>query len=326
MAIALQRGKQILEKVRKKISDETYASYDEINEAHRYLLSKAAYNFLRKNNILGYGLYASTKEYDLNLGNIRSIESIWIAGSSSTDVGDIEGITLSGSNPVSIQITAHGLTTGRQVVFASVGGTTELNSNTYKITKTDADNFTLQGTDSSNFTAWTSGGSAAVWDIDDGAWHLMTESPSNLFEEMVKANTVYYDSITTGTVAVTTTELTTNRTSSNWTYTLRAGDSAPFMKMAVSPTPNTTYKIKINYIKNPEDISEDTIPDLPPAYNDLLVNYAAGLILEMKDDENEVIKGRRYMARAERQMWQLTRDAHRNRSNRIDKPAAFWKY
>lgn len=72
----------------------------------------------------------------------------------------IEDITLSGSDPVSVEITDHSYLTGDTVKFASVGGTTELNGNSYTVTKTDDDNFTLDSTDSSDFTAWTSGGTA----------------------------------------------------------------------------------------------------------------------------------------------------------------------
>jgi len=72
----------------------------------------------------------------------------------------IEDITLSGSDPVSVKITSHSFLTGDTVKFASVGGTTELNGNSYTVTKTDDDNFTLDSTDSSDFTAWTSGGTA----------------------------------------------------------------------------------------------------------------------------------------------------------------------
>lgn len=71
---------------------------------------------------------------------------------------DISGITLSGTDPVSIEVTAHGLTTGDYVLIQSVSGTTELNDKYWFVTRTDADNFTLTGTDSSNFSAYSSGG------------------------------------------------------------------------------------------------------------------------------------------------------------------------
>jgi len=72
--------------------------------------------------------------------------------------GDIVGVTLTGTDPVSIEVTAHGYVTGDILKVEDVVGTVELNDNVYTITVTDADNFTLDGTDSSNFTAYTSGG------------------------------------------------------------------------------------------------------------------------------------------------------------------------
>jgi len=73
---------------------------------------------------------------------------------------DIEGITLSSGNPVSMNITGHGFITGNSLSFLDVEGTEELNGNTYTITATDADNFILDDTDGADFTAWTSGGTA----------------------------------------------------------------------------------------------------------------------------------------------------------------------
>jgi len=77
---------------------------------------------------------------------------------------DIEGITLPSGSEVSIEITSHGFSTGDVVYFLSVGGTTELNANSYTITKTDADNFTLDGTDGDDFTAYTSGGTCGYYE------------------------------------------------------------------------------------------------------------------------------------------------------------------
>lgn len=70
----------------------------------------------------------------------------------------IVSITLSGTSAVSVNIATHGFITGNKVKFKDILGTTELNDNTYNITKTDSSNFTLDGTNSSNFTAFISGG------------------------------------------------------------------------------------------------------------------------------------------------------------------------
>jgi len=323
--MAILRGKNILDRVRRKIKNSNYSSYQEINEAQAWIAAQTPFNWLRKSNILGSGLVASTKEYDLNLGSVRSIQTMWIAASDTTSVGDIEGITLTSTDPVSVKITAHGLASGRQVIFDSVGGTTELEDNTYKITVTDVDNFTLIGTDSSDFTAWTSGGDVASWDIDDGTWDLMTESPGELFETRVKETSNQVNNVNNNTVQVTTTELDSNRTTAKWTYYLKSGDSNPFMKFVVSPTPSKTYKLKIDYIRDVNEISEETIPDTPVAHIDALVFLAAGYILETSDKKEDVIRGLRYIKRAEKDVQLIMQDSHRNRSGGIDRPLSPWK-
>jgi hypothetical protein len=318
-------GKKILDRVRRKIKSDDYGSYEEINEAQSWIARKTSFNWLRKSNILGSGLVSDTKEYDLNLGSVRRITGIYIAKASSTDTTNaITGITLSGTDPVQITIVAHGLTTGRQGVFSSVGGTTELNDNTYKITKVDADNFTLQGTDSSNFTAWTSGGTFSSWDIDDGAWDLMIETPLDAFEQVVKTNTNLTSSVNTGTVVITTTEVESQKVLDVWSYKLMGGDSNPFMKMVVSPTPTTTYKIKINYIREVTEISEDTVPDIPVSYIDSLVFLAASFVLEMSDSEADRSLADRYFKKGSSMFNQLVNDSHANRAGGVDRPPAPW--
>jgi len=86
---------------------------------------------------------------------------------------DVDGVTLSGTNPVAVSTDGvHSLTTGDIVRFTDLGGTTELNYNgnhatEYTVTVVDTDDITLDGTDSSNFTAWTAGGSlASIYEIE----------------------------------------------------------------------------------------------------------------------------------------------------------------
>jgi len=70
----------------------------------------------------------------------------------------IEGITLSSTNPVSINLTAHGFITGETARLVLVKGISPSLDGEYVTTKTDADNFTLNGTDSSDYSgSFTSG-------------------------------------------------------------------------------------------------------------------------------------------------------------------------
>jgi len=323
--MTIATGKKVLDRVRIKIKDNDYGSYEEINEAQSWIARKTIFSWLRKSSVLGSGLTNGTKEYDLNLGSVRSITAIWIAKAEATDTTNaITGITLSGTDPVQITIVAHGLTTGRQGVFSSVGGTDELDDNTYKITLVDADNFTLQGTDSSDFTAWTSGGTFASWDIDDDAWDLMIETTPQLFETRVKENTNLTSSVSTGTVVVTTSEVTTNRVRDVWTYKLMGGDSNPFMKFVVSPTPTTTYKIKVDYIKEVTAISEETVPDIPVSYIDALVFMSSSLILERSANESNIRLSAAYRKNALSMFNELVNDSQRNRSGSVDRPKTPW--
>jgi len=75
-----------------------------------------------------------------------------------TKESTVVGITLSGNDPVLVQVNGHGMSTGHNAKFMNVGGTEELNGKAFKVTVVDADNFTLDDTDSADFSAWTSGG------------------------------------------------------------------------------------------------------------------------------------------------------------------------
>jgi hypothetical protein len=64
------------------------------------------------------------------------------------------------ANPCVVTSATHGLAVGTVVVFASIGGMTQLNSRAAVITAQDTNTFTLGGIDSTNYTTYTSGGTA----------------------------------------------------------------------------------------------------------------------------------------------------------------------
>jgi len=73
----------------------------------------------------------------------------------------VVSVTLSGTDPVSIQVTAHTFSTGDGIRLAGIAGITPSLDGTYIITKIDANNFTLNGTNSSNYAGtYTNGGTA----------------------------------------------------------------------------------------------------------------------------------------------------------------------
>lgn len=64
------------------------------------------------------------------------------------------------ANPMVVTSSAHGLSVGAVVVFASIGGMVELNGVAGVVTAQDTNTFTIGGIDSTNFTTYTSGGTA----------------------------------------------------------------------------------------------------------------------------------------------------------------------
>lgn len=70
--------------------------------------------------------------------------------------------TISNATEAVVEDTAHGLTSGAVVLFASVGGMVELNGLLCVIEVIDVDSFKLIGVDSTNWGVWTSGGTYAA--------------------------------------------------------------------------------------------------------------------------------------------------------------------
>lgn len=72
---------------------------------------------------------------------------------------DIVDVTLSGTDPVSVEATDHGFVTGDTVRIFNVAGISGLDDD-YTITSTGDDTFTLDGTDSSDFSGTFTSGKA----------------------------------------------------------------------------------------------------------------------------------------------------------------------
>lgn len=81
-----------------------------------------------------------------------------ITTANTTPSGNITGVT--NANPCVVTVTAHGFSSGNTIAFSGVGGTTQLNGNSYVITRIDANTFSLNGIDSTAFGVYTSGGTA----------------------------------------------------------------------------------------------------------------------------------------------------------------------
>jgi len=64
------------------------------------------------------------------------------------------------ANPCQITLNSHGFSNGDWVHLAGIGGMSQINNITFKITVVDVNNFTLDGINSTAFTTYTSGGQA----------------------------------------------------------------------------------------------------------------------------------------------------------------------
>ena len=85
------------------------------------------------------------------------------APNTATNVSDtLDDIRFTSGAPLRPRCNSHPFVTGDRVKFDSVGGTTELNGNTYVVTVSDVNNISLDGTDSDDFSAFTSGGNAVA--------------------------------------------------------------------------------------------------------------------------------------------------------------------
>ena len=73
----------------------------------------------------------------------------------------VADVTLSGTDPVSVEVTVHGFATGDVIRLAGINDITPDLAGSWIITKTDANNFTLDSTDSSDYSgSYSSGGTA----------------------------------------------------------------------------------------------------------------------------------------------------------------------
>ena len=324
--MTILKGHQILEKLQRKIKDPDYKSYDELNESQEWMAHQTSYTWLRDRSVNTLGMTADTRSYDLNVANARSIQNIWAAAASTDTAVSLSAITLTSGVVVAITTSAvHSLTTGDNVTFASVGGTTELNGNDYAVTVTSTTTFTLDGTDGDDFTAYTSGGTVSKYNSTSTAWKLMVETPLKLFEDKVREN-VGTDSSSgvidsSGDALVISSD---SATRTKWYYSLRSSSTAPFWTVMVTPVPSKNYKIRVDYIRIQNAITETGFPDIPYAYTHMLINYAAGLILERSEEPAKAALGGRYIARASSDVLKIVWDSQKNRTKNIDRRKRAW--
>lgn len=101
------------------------------------------------------GAGANSYRYQVTAFNRDTLEESYPGRDTATSVTGA-----SNANPCQITVVGHPYSTGDEVYLSGVGGMTELNDQTFIITKTGANTFTLDGVDSTAYTAYISGGSA----------------------------------------------------------------------------------------------------------------------------------------------------------------------
>lgn len=97
-----------------------------------------------------------------------------------------------------------------------------------------------------------------------------------------------------------------------------------FHSIRVTPVPDATYDIKVDYLAIPTDISDTTIPSVPQAYLNRLIRMAAGKILQKKDDQAEQQKGLMYISEARQGITPMIADSNPNRLANIRRSARAW--
>ena len=101
--------------------------------------------------------YAATTDFPTVVASRNRYYVGQITTANSTPSGSVTGITQ--ANPGVVTQTGHPFLTGNEVYLDGVVGMTQVNGNTYTITKIDASSYSI-GVDTSAFGAYVSGGTA----------------------------------------------------------------------------------------------------------------------------------------------------------------------
>ena len=104
-------------------------------------------------------------------------------------------------------------------------------------------------------------------------------------------------------------------------YKLEGG---PTTTITVTPTPDQSYTVRLNYIKHIQSIGLDDTPAMPEAHLDTVAQMAAGFILEDNSDEAKRLRGEKLIGRATVDSEDIVRDTHANRTRNIDRVQQEW--
>ena len=137
-------------------------------------------------------------------------------------------------------------------------------------------------------------------------WVELTEVPTALFESKV------LDSLgSDGTATEKSPEF----------YKLEGG---PVASVTITPTPDSAYPVRVDYIARIMPLDIDTEPLTPVDYDDTIALLASGYILERSEDEIKRVLAQTFISRALGQFGGMVADVHANRTAKLERSPQTW--
>ncbi len=137
-------------------------------------------------------------------------------------------------------------------------------------------------------------------------WRELTEVPPALFESKVLSNLG-----PDGTATEKPPEF----------YKMGGG---PVADVTITPTPDTPYTTRVDYIAVILPLDIDTEPLTPADYDDTIALLASGYILERSSEDGDRLLARNYISRATGQFGGMVADVHANRSAKMERTQQIW--
>jgi|SRR3990167_924133 len=140
----------------------------------------------------------------------------------------------------------------------------------------------------------------------DSRWRLLEEAPPELFENLVRSNNNADG---------------TERVSTPSKYVIRGG---PVATIEITPSPDSSYNVRVDYIKSVQDITIESEVNLPSDYFDTVAKLAAFYVLRLNSDQIKQQLGINYYNEAMDEINLLVRDSHNNRTIDLDRKQQTW--
>ena len=137
-------------------------------------------------------------------------------------------------------------------------------------------------------------------------WVELTEAPPALFESKVLSN------------------LGADGTATEKAPEFYKLDGGPVANVTVTPTPDTAYSTRVDFIARMMPLDINTDPLTPSDYDDTIALLASGYILERSPEESDRILARNFISRATGQFGGLVADVHANRTAKFDRTPQTW--